>query len=334
MTENWKSLESRLFKQMGWLLPLGVAANLCYSLLRNDPSDWRTLLDFSIPFLVLALLLSLVPWLLNSLRLWNWLRFFGEPSSYLSCLQLVLGAEMGASVTPTAIGGGPVKVAMLMRRGLPAGRALTLLTLGTFEDASCNVLVIPVILYVTGTWRLLLRRDLLTALSDLLPVILGVLLLVALVLYVLDRFYRRGRLVRSCRVWRRKVKRDFRQSWRIIRRRGGRTFVTNAVIATVQWCLRYLIFAALAAGLGAAVDPMLFAALQWLCLSLMILSPTPGAAGGAEAIFLVLHSGVLPDNAAELMMFGWRFLTFYLFNFLAITMYLIIARHQRDRVTT
>ncbi len=333
MFDNWKTLEGRLFKRMLWLLPIGVLANLLYSFSRNDRSSWSALLDFSVPFLVIALLLSLVPWVLNALRLWNWLRFFGNPGSYLSCLQIVLGAEMGASVSPTAIGGGPVKVAMLMRRGLPAGRALTILSLGTFEDAACNVLVVPTVLILTGTWRLLLRADLASALARWLPLILGLIALVTLVLYGLDRFYRRGRLMRVCRVRKRKVKREFRSSWQVIRERGGRAFLINATIATVQWSLRYLIFAALAAGLGAQVDLLLYAALQWLCLTLMMFSPTPGAAGGAEAIFLLLHTGVLVENSTELMMLGWRFLTFYLFNFLAIIFYIAIEQHHRERVS-
>lgn len=318
---------------MGWLLPIGVLANLIYSVLRTDPRDWGVLLDFSIPFLIIAFLLSLVPWLLNAVRVWNWLRFFGKTDSYLNCVQIVLGAEMAASVSPTAVGGGPVKMAMLIHRGISAGRALTIMSLGTLEDASCNILLIPLFLLLTGTWRLLLHRELIEALVKYLPLILGLLVLVTMLLYGLGRFFRRRRLVRICHVRRRKVLREFRASWRVIGQRGGPAFLINALIASVQWCLRYFIFAALAAGMGATVDPLLFAALQWLCLTLMTFLPTPGAAGGAEAIFIWLHAGVLPESSVELMMFGWRFLTFYLFNALAILGYLVISHYHRSAPT-
>ncbi len=329
MSDNKESIESKVFRRIRWWLPLGVLANVLYSLINGEPAAWNDLLTFSAPYLLLALLLSLAPWWLNTLRLWGWLRCLGKPASLSTCFNIILGAELGAAVSPTAIGGGAVKVVLLMRLGLPAGRALTVISLGTIEDACCNVLVIPIILFSTGTWQLLMNPALLDRLGRILPMaglIVGGLIVL---FFCLDRFARGGRLIQTCRVRLRKTKRDWVQSWQLIRERGGKRFVINTSIGVVQWSLRYMIFAALAAGLGAPVKLLLFASLQWLCMMFMMLSPTPGAAGGAEAIFLFLHADILPENTAAVMMTGWRLLTFYLVNLLGIVAYLAFSRSLR-----
>lgn len=40
--------------------------------------------------------------------------------------------------------------------------------------------------------------------------------------------------------------------------------------------------------------------------------PTPGAIGGAEALFALLYRPFLPAGSIALVMAGWRFFTFYL----------------------
>jgi len=321
-----ESVESKVFRRLRWWLPIGALANILYSLFNGDPAAWGDLLTFSAPFLVLAFLLSLAPWLLNTIRLWGWLRCLDKPTDLATCFNIILGSELGAAVSPTAIGGGAVKVALLMRRGLPAGRALTVISLGTIEDACCNVIVIPLVLFSSGTWHLLNNPALLGRLSHLMLILCSVLAGLLLILFLIDRFTKQGRWIRACRIRMRKIKRDWLQSWRVIRMRGGKRFLINLLIAVVQWSLRYMIFAALAAGLGAPVNLLLFASLQWLCMMFMMLSPTPGAVGGAEAIFLFLHGDILPPNTAAVMMVGWRFLTFYLVNLLGIVAYLALSR--------
>jgi uncharacterized membrane protein YbhN (UPF0104 family) len=104
-------------------------------------------------------------------------------------------------------------------------------------------------------------------------------------------------------------------------RQGLRTLLGNILLAAIQWSARYSVIAALVAGLGIEVDPLRMAIIQWLCFTTMTFIPTPGAAGGAEASFLVFYSGLIPPETIALAMFFWRFLTFYFLNGLALLLY-------------
>jgi uncharacterized membrane protein YbhN (UPF0104 family) len=51
--------------------------------------------------------------------------------------------------------------------------------------------------------------------------------------------------------------------------------------------------------------------LQMFVFLVMAFFPTPGAAIGAEATFLLFFSSIVPSQTAAVIIIGWRFLTFY-----------------------
>jgi hypothetical protein len=60
------------------------------------------------------------------------------------------------------------------------------------------------------------------------------------------------------------------------------------------------------------VDPVLFFLLQWVIFTGMMFVPTPGASGGAEAMFYVVYQALLPAGLIGIVTALWRMLTFYL----------------------
>ena len=99
-----------LFSKLFYLIPIGIIGNILYSLLSADPAMMRSVVQFSPVYLVLALLLSVVPWFTGSLRLFIWARFLGKCVSYRDMFKIVISAELGAAVSPPIVAGGPVKV--------------------------------------------------------------------------------------------------------------------------------------------------------------------------------------------------------------------------------
>jgi hypothetical protein len=63
--------------------------------------------------------------------------------------------------------------------------------------------------------------------------------------------------------------------------------------------------------LGLPAQPLVFFSLQVILFAAMNAVPTPGAAGGAEALSL-LYRPFIPAESLAVVMIGWRFLTFYL----------------------
>ncbi len=110
---------------------------------------------------------------------------------------------------------------------------------------------------------------------------------------------------------------------RLIRRRGAGTFAGNMMLAALQWSARLSIVTALAAGLGAPLEPVRAAVLQWLCFTCMTMMPTPGAAGGAEASFVLVFGRELPEPLLPLAVASWRLLTFYALNIAGLAALLV-----------
>jgi uncharacterized membrane protein YbhN (UPF0104 family) len=78
-----------------------------------------------------------------------------------------------------------------------------------------------------------------------------------------------------------------------------------------QWLTRFSILLAVLLALGLPDDLLSFFLLQWMVFVAMALVPTPGAAGGAEAAFLLVFGKIIPSAAVGPALAGWRFLTYY-----------------------
>lgn len=313
----------RLLRWSLLIVPIGVAANLALSWFATDHAVLRAAAVRPRAWLFIAVALALVPWLTNSLRILIWARFLGYPLRLRDTLRIIVSAELTSSLLPTSTGSEVVRLGLLVRSGLSAGQAASVVTLGYLEDLIFFLLALPAAFFVSAAWRLpvlraLAERARLDVVWVPLVVLGGILILrVAWQLAVLGRFgagTRRATLRGTARAGRRarQTGREFRAVYRLVARRGKLRFVAAWFVTVVQWSCRYSVATALAYFLGFRVDPVLFFLLQWVIFTAMLFIPTPGAAGGAEGLFLLVYSALLPAGAVGLVTAGWRLLTFYL----------------------
>jgi glycosyltransferase 2 family protein len=309
----------RIFRTSLILIPLGVIGNVVFTFLATDREILASLGAFPRQYLLLAVALALVPWVTNTLRLWIWTDFIGHRLRVREAFTVTLGTNLGAGISPTAVGGGVVKWGMLIQRGLSPGSAASLTTLTSVEDALFFMVAIPLAIFLTGAWDLPILRTIATQLRENLPLAMAVAAGLALVLWLLVAWInRRGRAQSRRGFWAR-LRHRIRSAWRdaigvydLIIRRGKGRFALSMTLVSVQWISRYSVITALVAFLGVPVDPVLFWLFQWVVFSLMVLIPTPGATVGAEATFALVYSALLPTQIIGVATAGWRFLTFYL----------------------
>ena len=124
----------RIVKPLLILVIIGVVGNLAFCLWTTDRQKLAKLLNLDGRYLLVAMLLTLVPWLGHMVRTIMWTRFLGYRIGLVKLFKIVLANELAASITPTAIGGGPLKIAMLVQVGVRPGAAACLATLPTLED--------------------------------------------------------------------------------------------------------------------------------------------------------------------------------------------------------
>ncbi len=152
----------QLFRKLFFLIPLGVIGNVVFVLIANDGSLIRSEVHFASGYIIIAMLLSIIPWFTGSLRLLLWSRFLGNKLRYPEVFRIVLGAELGAAISPPLIGGTAVKTGMLMQKGFSGGTALSLTALESMEDGLFFLIMVPLALTLSSSWDLPVIQGLLS----------------------------------------------------------------------------------------------------------------------------------------------------------------------------
>lgn len=295
-------LIKKLIGPLAALVALGAAANVILAWLSagSHALDLGRLLMQ--PAFYLAIVLALVPWLTNTLRVSLWSRFLGRPLPWPDALRIVLANDIGSAITPTAAGGGYFKLGLLVERGFSTGTAASLMILGSLEDQIFFALAIPTTLVVSAVWRL----PALQAVGNWLRHYLMVPALIVGVAIAIVFLARRPLARRLGRVWH-----DFLEVYRLIADRGRRRFAAALALAAVQWTCRFSATAVVLACIGAPVDPVLVFVLQWVIYIATLVVPTPGGMVGAEAAFYFAFGGFMPSALLPAAVASWRLLTFY-----------------------
>jgi uncharacterized protein (TIRG00374 family) len=321
----------QLFQKLFFLIPIGIIVNVLFYLTTTDRQSLASVLHFSPVYFALAMLLSILPWFTSSIRLLIWSRFLGNRINFSSVFKITIGAELGAAVSPTLIGGSAVKIGMLMRRGFSGGTALSLSALENIEDTIFFLVMVPSALTLTSSWDL---PQIMTVLKNIrnpsMWMLLGGILICISAVFVLVQRKSKNAKQRPAglAVLKGKVQSlysNFITTYRRIGREGKFVFAVTMTLTSLQWLCRYSIISLLLASLGIPVRPILFMVLQVFVFALMTLVPTPGATGGAEVMFSLMYRAFVPDGTIGLVTAGWRFLTFYFLLLLAASLSLLFG---------
>jgi glycosyltransferase 2 family protein len=305
------------------LLPVGVLANLAYTLLATDRALLSALGELPRGYLVVALALTLTPWITGTLRLLVWSRFLQYRIPLRELLRMTLVVDLGAAVSPTAIGGEAFRWGLLVNHGVKPGEAATLALLPKVEDAIFFfVFALPFTLIYTQAWRLPVLATSTRLLSGNALIVTAAGVALALVAWLLLRSVLRGhggqQAQRHGTRWFLRWRKRLRTTWGeargvlyLILTRGKSRFAVTLLLTAAHWIGRYSVISALALFLGVPFDPVLFWLLQWIVFTIMTFVPTPGAAGGAEVAFTAVYATLLPLGVIGVATAGWRLFTFY-----------------------
>ncbi|MBK7937159.1 MAG: flippase-like domain-containing protein [Lewinellaceae bacterium] len=300
-----------LLRRMLPVICVGVAGNLLFSWYTADKGKWLDWSQCSAAYLLLAALLSLLPWFWHCVRLAIWGRFFGVKISSRNLLRIAVATDVGGSIAPQAIGGAPVKITMLVQQGYTPGKATLLTLLSGVEDVIFFAMAIPVSLVLIQPWNNPLWQHAGWFMKkNGFAVLLTMLLLFSV--YLLFRKMRRSGQIgknRSPR-WHRWVA-DFKSTVHLIYTQGRKPFLLSVLALVAQWLTRFSILLSVLLALGLPHQLLHFFLLQWMVFVAMVFVPTPGAAGGAEAAFLLVFGKIIPQTAVGTVLAGWRFLTYY-----------------------
>ena len=125
---------------------------------------------------------------------------------------------------------------------------------------------------------------------------------------------------------------DIKEAYVKVFKSGKIYLLVSIILLFFQWFSKFTILAVILLALG--VDFTLFDVYvrQWIIWMSMLIIPTPGASGGAEAAFLLLFKNNLPGEMPNLVVSTWRFFTYYYILFLAVGIFQLVNRKSEKEL--
>lgn len=323
-----------------FFISIGVIGNIYFSWQATDTATLRELQNLSPIYLALAFGLLILMWIFNATRLYIWGRFLEVNAPFWRLFRISIATDLGSAVTPTLVGGAPIKVGMLTQTGFRLGVATTLIALNGVEDICFFILIIPISLTLTDSWNSPILLDLYAGLERSLPKVAVILMITIVTLlgvrFLLQRFSfpffknKKFTFLQKVRTKLGQIKTDFTAVFKLIGERGRLAFALSVLATCGQWLSRFVILVVLVLALDIHEHLLELFTLQWMVYLSMSLVPTPGATGGAEVIFYYVFKNFLPEQLLGIIVASWRFLTYYLMMVLALLLLQILGKSSDE----
>lgn len=305
---NWQKTIQRVVLFIG----LGILVNLFFAYQITGSLDFSILSQYSSFWLLCAAFFALFPWLSHALEMFVWARFFKSNLKLSEAFQIAVITDLGAAITPTMIGGAPLKLGLLIRKGLKSGQAAAMTSFTAIEDVVFMLLVIPISIFYRGKVAIDIIRNILLNVWQKLPHILAIACLVVVVLGILYFLLKDKYFFQKIRVNIRTGLKDFIQSYKTISTDGKFYFLLAQLAIFTRWIARFMIVVCLAKGLSLQIPYFKLFISQWMIYGGMTFTPTPGAMGGAEILFSLVFKKIIPQELIGILMASWRFFAYYL----------------------
>jgi glycosyltransferase 2 family protein len=278
----------------------------------NTSITYSALSSINVKFVLLALSLHLLSWVLWSLRIQLLAHLIGHEVSFNLAFKTTLASNFLASLTPSAAGGELMRIKMLVDKGMSYGSAMAVVLAERLLDSVLFLSALAVCFFLTNS---------VTGFGlEVGAVFLGLLILLLIFLWVLiDRPEKIKRLIK----------------WVGGKTRGGKTFdavekqiwlfreadiklaekrnkIPAMMIVTIfLWTCEFLIPSVLLVGLGQNPS-LLYSITAQIIIAIISLAPlTPGGSGVAEISMSYLYSMFVPSYLLGVLVVLWRLITYY-----------------------
>ncbi len=288
-----------------------------------DKSSFDKLSQIQINWLMIAILLHILSWVVWGLRI-------SVMSGYVDRryrvnlregTSIALSNLFLAAITPSMVGGEPVRIRMLSKKGMGTGKSTALVLGERVFDGLFILALIPVSLYIFSTY--IKSENIRICLT------VGLILFVTGMVFFVYSIFRPQSLKRVLKKLAKNIRikevekifhmidefiEGFQKGIREIFKMKNKTGITIIFLLTaVYWFLEFLIPSCILKGLNQ--NPIILQSIsaQILLVLLVTLPLTPGASGIAEGGAALLYSAIIPDRSTlGLLILTWRFITYYM----------------------
>jgi uncharacterized protein (TIRG00374 family) len=283
-------------------------------------------------------LLMLIPWLGYAFRVRMWSLFLGENIRYRDALRIVMTAELASALSPTAVGGAPVKAALLLNKGFNPGNVGFMLTWGIIEDLFFYIFGVIMAIFFSQQLVYQIGLGLTQFFTNNAFTILLIILFFILYYYLLrynlipgafrplhylpDRLRQKIYDIKS-RFYQgiNDMKINFIKAWK----HGKLRMLVGILVLFIQWAAKFSVLTVILHAFEIDFNLVQIYVRQWIVYVTMLFIPTPGASGGAEASFLLIFGKSIPSEISFLIVSIWRFFTYYYVLIASVALYTFIT---------
>lgn len=286
----------------------------------------EAILKIKYQYIALAIILHVIAYFMWALRTRTMCWGINYQIRFIRCVEIVTASTFAASITPSSIGGEPVRIELLHQSDLPIGRASAIILGERFMDALLILSSAPFALYM-------LRHVFSDSNLDLVFIIGEFILLSALVL-TLYGIFRPVHLKRITHFMAIKISRlfgkkrqdqtfyilkqvdseldNFHESLRMLLNEGRHSLLYGMIFTVFYWLLEFSILPAILFGFNVNPPIILAFAAQVLLLIIMAVPVTPGASGVAELGATTIFSVFVSSSLIGVTVVAWRAFTYYM----------------------
>ncbi len=316
---------NKFFKWITVSFLISVVAMVGVLLYTADPSTIEAIHQIKHEYIVAAFVLHILSFAVWGMRTQAMSRALGYDVSLSRAIEIVMSSAFLASLTPSSVGGEPLRIHLLSNDGMPLGSATAVVLGERVLDAILILMVAPVSLY--------LFRDVVASVWLETALVLGEGVLISILVLLLYGLWRpdRMRLVvhwvlgRIVPLFREKRRARFsRLSDRIdveledfhdgiyMFVKEKRTGLLQGILYTIMfWAIEFSMLPVILVGLDQYPPILIMVAAQVLLMVVIVIPATPGSSGVAELGATTLFSVFVPTYLLGIVVLSWRAFTFY-----------------------
>ena len=272
-------------------------------------------------------LLALAPVVLSlrvALGAWRLLYFSRGQLRFAGAIRAQLAWDFFSIITPSTVGGGPVAPAYIARDSrIAVGDATALILFAILLDQIW--FSISIVIVIISSLHVNLIPDSLGTIGTITFVLYGAGYMLWTLLFAYATFFRPQLLaaviarIFSLPVLRRAKGRALRvmvnllNRARVLRHQPPLFYVKGLLLTVLGWLCRYGLIVIILASMHTELDYLL-ATLRTVTMMLgALVLPTPGGAGGVEALFALILGPMMPQSVVAPALLIWRLLAYYAF---------------------
>ncbi len=328
-----------------FLIALGISLTIIIvvTLFTVDASTWTALQEINIYYLVLITAVTIMAWLLNGLKLKVLSSGVGFKLKLFKAVELGLIDRFFSNITPSGIGGQPIKTAAMMKFDISSGKASAVVVVELLLRLLFFVFSLPFVIYKISD----LFFDYVSPIYlniGVAVLITTLIIVIYLMLYKVEYLLKLSFSLLNLKLFKKIIGKKKVYSWKRILAEEIRIFnstiwtylksglieIFSAFLLTIMlWMLRFTVLYFIIRGFNLEVDLSFIILIQLLIYTAVLFIPIPGGSG-IEVLLAAILSRFFPLSLVGIITALWRFFTYYSYIFVGSFISFKIFKLQED----